>query len=72
MPATPALMCTTVPPAKSSAPSAINQPPPQTQWQIGAYTNNTQRAVNTIKLLNLIRSAIEPAKIATVIMAKVI
>src|SRR5450759_1929529 len=34
--ATPELMCTTVPPAKSSAPSLLSQPPwPQTQWAIG-------------------------------------
>ena len=30
-PATPALMCTTVPPAKSSTPISPSQPPPQTQ-----------------------------------------
>ena len=33
--ATPAVMCTTVPPAKSSNPMAPSQPPPQTQWVIG-------------------------------------
>src|SRR5687768_12578161 len=33
--ATPALMCTTVPPAKSSTPSLESQPPPQTQCAIG-------------------------------------
>ena len=33
--ATPALTCTTVPPAKSSAPILASQPPPQTQWAIG-------------------------------------
>jgi len=32
---TPALICTTIPPAKSSAPNCCNQPPPQTQWAIG-------------------------------------
>ena len=35
-PATPALMCTTVPPAKSSTPQSPSQPPPHTQWQTGA------------------------------------
>jgi hypothetical protein len=33
---TPELTCTTVPPAKSSAPSFINHPPPQTQWASGS------------------------------------
>ena len=34
---TPALICTTVPPAKSSAPSFCSQPPaPQTQWASGS------------------------------------
>ena len=34
--ATPAFTCTTVPPAKSSAPIFASQPPPQTQCAIGA------------------------------------
>ena len=34
--ATPAFTCTTVPPAKSSAPMSASQPPPQTQCAIGA------------------------------------
>src|SRR5262245_60700357 len=34
--ATPALTCTTVPPAKSSAPILASHPPPQTQCAIGA------------------------------------
>jgi hypothetical protein len=33
--ATPAVMWTTVPPAKSSKPICISQPPPQTQWHTG-------------------------------------
>src|SRR5215211_2122200 len=36
--ATAALTCTTVPPAKSSAPIFASQPPPHTQCAIGAYT----------------------------------
>ena len=32
----PALMWTTVPPAKSSTPISPSQPPPQTQWATGA------------------------------------
>src|SRR5271157_1179121 len=37
---TPAAICTTVPPAKSSAPILFSQPPlPQTQCAIGQYTN---------------------------------
>ncbi len=34
--AMPELMCTTVPPAKSSAPIAPSHPPPHTQWATGA------------------------------------
>ena len=34
--ATPAVMCTTIPPAKSNTPHCANRPPPQTMWQIGA------------------------------------
>jgi hypothetical protein len=34
--ATPAFTWTTVPPAKSSAPRSASQPPPHTQWAIGA------------------------------------
>src|SRR5260370_7344425 len=45
---TPALMCTTVPPAKSSAPSFASQPPdPHTQWASGSYTNVAHRRMNT-------------------------
>ena len=33
--AVPAVICTTVPPAKSSSPISISQPPPQTQWVMG-------------------------------------
>src|SRR5881296_3557018 len=33
---TPLVMCTTVPPAKSSAPSCPSQPPPQTQCATGS------------------------------------
>ena len=34
--AMPELMCTTVPPAKSSAPISPSHPPPHTQWATGA------------------------------------
>ena len=62
-----------MPPAKSSAPSANNQPVgAHTQWVTGAYTIKTHSAINTIQALNLIRSATEPLIIATAIMAKVI
>ena len=33
---TPAVACTTRPPAKSSTPRCASQPPPQTQWATGA------------------------------------
>src|SRR6266516_3963776 len=45
---TPALMWTTVPPAKSSAPSFASHPPdPHTQCASGSYTNVAQRTRNT-------------------------
>src|SRR5689334_21244007 len=45
--ATPAFTCTTVPPAKSSAPHFESQPPPHTQWAIGAYTITDQSEMNS-------------------------
>ena len=33
---TPAVMCTTIPPAKSRAPIWASHPPPQTQWATGS------------------------------------
>ena len=40
--AAPALMCTTAPPAKSSAPISASQPPANTQCATGAYTSTSQ------------------------------
>ena len=71
--ATPALMCTTVPPAKSSAPKSPNQPPsPQTQCAIGAYTTSDHTPMNTRNVLNFARSANAPVISAGVIIANVI
>src|SRR5437867_1245946 len=59
---TPLVMCTTVPPAKSSVPSILSQPPvPQTQCATGSYTNVAQRSVNTTNALKRLRSANAPA-----------
>lgn len=77
--ATPALMCTTVPPAKSSAPRSNSQPalPPSspsdhhTQWAIGKYTSVAQTTANTTQAPNLARSATAPLIRATVMMANV-
>src|SRR5438128_6691311 len=45
-------MWTTVPPAKSSAPSVLSQPPvPQTQWASGSYTRVAQRTAKIAKAL---------------------
>src|SRR5512136_465546 len=55
--ANPELMCTTVPPAKSTAPNWDAQPPPHTQWARGSYTIVVQRRPNIRNALNLIRSA---------------
>src|SRR5881275_661099 len=48
---TPLVMCTTVPPAKSSAPSCPSHPPPQTQCATGSYTNVAHRSVKTTNAL---------------------
>src|SRR5438445_4955534 len=69
---TPLVMCTTVPPAKSSAPSLPSQPPPQTQCATGSYTSVAQRSVNTTKALKRLRSANAPVMSAGVITANII
>src|SRR5215470_11214491 len=70
-PAEPALTWTTVPPAKSSIPRLLSQPPPHTQCATGKYTSVAQAAVNTVQAPNLARSAIAPLISATVMTAKV-
>src|SRR5215831_6929201 len=49
-PAAPELTWTTVPPAKSSMPRLLSQPPPHTQWATGKYTSVAQATVNTAKV----------------------
>mmetsp|Transcript_16339 Transcript_16339/g.42209 ORF Transcript_16339/g.42209 Transcript_16339/m.42209 type:complete len:239 (-) Transcript_16339:289-1005(-) len=70
----PAVMWTTMPPAKSMTPrSAKKAPaPPQTMWHAGKYTANTQRAQYHITALNFMRSTRLPTIRAGVMMAKVI
>jgi hypothetical protein len=64
-------MWTTVPPAKSSAPSSRSQPPgAHTQWASGAYTRNSHKVVNRAKAENFIRSAKAPVIRAGVMAAK--
>src|SRR5436309_310921 len=70
-PAEPALTWTTVPPAKSSIPRLLSQPPPHTQCATGKYTSVAQATVNTAQAPNLVRSAIAPLISATVMTAKV-
>ena len=45
--AAPAFMCTTAPPAKSSAPLSASQPPANTMWASGLYTSTSQTPMNT-------------------------
>ena len=78
-PATPALMWTTVPPAKSTGsaiaakgPSPLSRPPPQTMWARGAYTISTHSAAKTSQVPSLTRSAIAPEIRAVEMIAKVI
>ena len=69
----PAVMCTTMPPAKSMTPLAAMKPPgPHTMWQAGKYTANIQSAQYHITELNFMRSTNEPTMSAGVMMAKVI
>src|SRR6201999_240945 len=70
-PADPALTWTTVPPAKSSMPRLLSQPPPHTQWATGKYTSVAHATVNTVQAPNLVRSAIAPLISATVMTANV-
>jgi hypothetical protein len=73
--AAPALMCTAVPPAKSSAPRrAAIQPSSRlkTQWQTGKYTTLTHSTTNSTQPPNLARSAMAPLIRAVVRMANII
>src|SRR6267378_7440472 len=57
-PAIPALMCTTVPPAKSSTPLTASQPEgSHTQCAIGQYTTSSQVPMNHSIAENFMRSA---------------
>src|SRR5437764_443517 len=71
--ADPALMCTAVPPAKSSACSlAAMKPPPQIQCATGTYTSVNQPHANSTQPPNLARSEIPPLISATVMIANII
>ena len=66
-------MCTTVPPAKSSAPIFLSQPPsPHTQCASGSYTMVAHSTVNSRKAENFLRSAKAPVISAGVMMANII
>src|SRR3954466_8668173 len=69
---TPELMWTTVPPAKSSAPSLNSQPSTdQTQWAIGEEMRIDQRMVKRTNEPNRLRSANAPVMSAGVIAANI-
>src|ERR1700677_4062671 len=71
-PAIPALMCTTVPPAKSSTPFWASQPDgSHTQCAIGQYTTSSQIVMKASIAENFMRSAKEPQISAGVMIAKV-
>mmetsp|Transcript_56479 Transcript_56479/g.104579 ORF Transcript_56479/g.104579 Transcript_56479/m.104579 type:complete len:200 (+) Transcript_56479:667-1266(+) len=65
----PAVMCTTMPPAKSHTPHSAIHPPPQTQWQKGAYTKTIHNGRKMRKALNLNLSAKAPVMRTGVITA---
>ena len=68
----PAVMCTTMPPAKSRTPAAAMAPlGPQTMWQAGKYTANIQSVQYHMTEENFMRSTKEPTMRAGVMMAKV-
>src|SRR2546423_8041870 len=59
--AAPALVCTTVPPAKSSAPRRAAQPVGEkTQFATGAYTTVDQTATNATNAANRQPAAVAP------------
>ncbi|CQA11772.1 Uncharacterised protein [Mycobacteroides abscessus] len=77
-PAVPALMCTAVPPAKSTARSLLAIQPPvsdaallnaNTQCATGKYTMVTHRPANSSQAPNFNRSATAPEMRATVMIA---
>ena len=66
----PALMCTTVPPAKSSAPRLNSQPAGEkTQCAIGAYTRIDHNRTKPTHAENRMRSAMAPVIRAGVMIA---
>ena len=67
-------MWTTVPPAKSRAPSptSLIQPPPHTQCATGAYTRVTHITRNMRYVVNLKRSTNAPVMSTGVMMANII
>lgn len=66
-------MCTTVPPAKSSAPRLRIQPPSaQTQWATGAYTSVDHKSEKMTYDLKRLRSAKAPEIKAGVMTANII
>mmetsp|Transcript_4588 Transcript_4588/g.8655 ORF Transcript_4588/g.8655 Transcript_4588/m.8655 type:complete len:247 (-) Transcript_4588:564-1304(-) len=70
----PAVMCTTMPPAKSSTPMSAKKPPapPHTMWQAGKYTANAHMNTYHITALNFMRWTKDPTMSAGVMMANVI
>mmetsp|Transcript_6237 Transcript_6237/g.22513 ORF Transcript_6237/g.22513 Transcript_6237/m.22513 type:complete len:234 (-) Transcript_6237:387-1088(-) len=70
----PAVMCTTIPPAKSSTPISAKKPPapPHTMWHAGKYTANIHNVQYHITALNFMRSTSEPTINAGVMIANVI
>src|SRR5438093_5455302 len=69
--ATPALTCTTVSPAKSSAPILASHPAPHTQWAIGVYTISAHSVMKVTYAEKRMRSTIAPEISAAVMMQNV-
>mmetsp|Transcript_72142 Transcript_72142/g.227646 ORF Transcript_72142/g.227646 Transcript_72142/m.227646 type:complete len:232 (+) Transcript_72142:388-1083(+) len=72
--ATPAVMCTTMPPAKSSTPMSpkYEPAPAHTAWHTGKYTTVDHRATKASMAENLKRSTKAPTMSPGVMIAKVI
>ena len=68
----PAMLCTTMPPAKSSTPQLAMIPPPHTMCTNGKYTKISQPVRNSMYALNVTRFVNAPVIKAGVMIANII
>src|ERR1035438_6929920 len=70
--AMPAILCTTMPPAKSFTPQDASSPPPHTMCTNGKYTNSSHAVKNIEYALNVTRFVNAPVISAGVMIANII